>query len=487
MNSLTPRLRRALGRAVALPLGPILLLAPGLGAQSADQLSEDTREFVSVAAPAVALTDVTVIDGTGAPPREGQTVLIEDGKIAAVGASGDVDVPDDAEVLDLAGHTVIPGMVGLHNHMYFTGAGGRAAQANFTGPRLYLAAGVTTVRTTGSRRPYDDINVRSEIDRGLAPGPRIHITTPYITGVDGATNMAQIGSPEQARRFVAYWASEGADWIKAYTTISREDLGAAIDEAHEHGMKVTGHICSVSFREAVELGIDNIEHGFATASDFIEGKEPDECPSNLMVVVGNEADPRGETAQDVITTMVEAGVPMTSTLAVYEPFIPGRPTKDSITLAVMAPEVREDYLAAREQIDTDPNYPLTEEHLEKAMEFERAFVEAGGVLAAGVDPTGLGGAIAGFGDQRNYQLLHEAGFAPEEVIQIMTLNGARILGVDGELGTVEAGKVADLAVMEGDLAADPGAIREVHLVFKDGVGYDSEKLIESVKGRVGIN
>lgn len=178
---------------------------------------------------------------------------------------------------------------------------------------------------------------------------------------------------------------------------------------------------------------------------------------------------------------------MTSTLAVYEPFIPNRPTKDSLTLAVMSPETREDYLEAREQIDSNPDFPLTETHLLKAMEFERAFVEAGGLLAAGVDPTGLGGAIAGFGDQRNYQLLVEAGFTPEQTVQIMSLNGAKILGVDDELGSLEPGKLADMAVMEGDLTSDPGAIRHVKLVFKDGVGYDSDLLIADVTGRVGIN
>ena len=482
MKRCTILIRRSILTLALLPL-----LAASATAQTAAELSESTRSYVAVADPVVALTHVTVIDGTGSEARRGQTILIENGRIAAHGADGEVAIPEDAHVMDLRGHTVIPGMVGLHNHMFFMGAGSRASQANYTAPRLYLAAGVTTIRTTGSRRPYDDINVRSEIERGLTPGPRIHITAPYITGMDGATSMAQIGSPEQARRFVAYWASEGAEWIKAYTAITREDLAAAIEEAHAHGLKVTGHICSVSFREAVELGIDNIEHGFATASDFIAAKEPDQCPSNLLARVGDEAEPRGETARDVIDRMVEAGVPMTSTLAVYEPFIPGRPTKDSLTLAVMAPEVRDDYLAAREQIDTNPDYPLTETHLRKAMEFERAFVEAGGVLAAGVDPTGLGGAIAGFGDQRNYQLLHEAGFTPSQVIQIMSYNGARILGVDDELGTIESGKVADLAVMEGDLPEDPSAIRRVHLVFKDGVGYDSGRLVEAVKGRVGIN
>lgn len=473
-------------RSAAIVVALAASVAP-LAAQSADQLSGSVREYVHTAAPVVALTNVTIIDGTGAEARHGQTILIDNGRIAALGPTGSVRIPDEATVLDMTGHTVIPGMVGLHNHMFYASAGGRSSQANYTAPRLYLASGVTTIRTTGSRRPYDDINVRADIERGLSPGPRIHITAPYITGIDGATTMAQIGSPEQARRFVAYWAAEGARWIKAYTAITREDLAAAIEEAHALGIKVTGHLCSVSFREAVALGIDNIEHGFATSSDFIASREPDVCPSNLMAIVGSEADPRGQIAQEVIRTMIDAGVAMTSTLAVYEPFIPNRPTKDSLTLAVMSPETREDYLEAREQIDSNPDFPLTETHLLKAMEFERAFVEAGGLLAAGVDPTGLGGAIAGFGDQRNYQLLVEAGFTPEQTVQIMSLNGAKILGVDDELGSLEPGKLADMAVMEGDLTSDPGAIRHVKLVFKDGVGYDSDLLIADVTGRVGIN
>ena len=472
-------------RAGACVVLTFMLLPTALLAQSAEELSEATSQYVRVSDPSVALTHVTLIDGTGAPAASDQTVVIENGRITAVGASGTVQVAEDMPVLDMSGHTLIPGMVGMHNHMFYTSAGGRASQANYTAPRLYLASGVTTIRTTGSRRPYDDINVRADINEGRMPGPRIHVTAPYITG-DGATQMARITSPEQARTFVAYWASEGATWIKAYTGIAYEDMAAAIEEAHAQGLRVTGHICSISFREAVELGIDNIEHGFTTASDFIADKERSVCPQNLMVESGS-ADPRGEVAMDVINTMVEAGVGMTSTMAVIEPFIPNRPTKDSLTLEVMSPETREDYLEAREQIDNNSNFPLTLDHLKKTMEFERAFVEAGGILAAGVDPTGVGGAIAGFGDQRNYQLLVEAGFTPEETVQIMSLNGARILGVDGELGSVEVGKIADLAIMEGDLTTDPGAIRKVTVVFKDGVGYDSGLLIADVKGRVGIN
>jgi imidazolonepropionase-like amidohydrolase len=194
-----------------------------------------------------------------------------------------------------------------------------------------------------------------------------------------------------------------------------------------------------------------------------------------------------DTAKATIKAMIDKRVGMTSTLAVYEPFFPNRPTKDDRTLEAMSPEVRESYMRMRTQIDTAKNWALTPAMLENAMKFERAFVEAGGLLAAGVDPTGFGGALPGFGDQRNYELLVEAGFTPAQTVQIMSANGAKILGVYDKLGSIEKGKLADLVVMQGDLASDPSVIRKVTTVFKDGVGYDSAKLIAAVKGRVGID
>ncbi|MDX1576914.1 MAG: amidohydrolase family protein [Gemmatimonadota bacterium] len=469
----------------------LLAVAPATAgaahAQSAAELDASVAEFVSVEGPVVALTGVQLIDGTGAGVLDDRTIVIEDGRIAAVGPTGEVGVPDGAEVLDLAGHTVIPGMIGLHNHMFFMGAGGRQVQGSFTSPRLYLGAGVTTIRTTGSVSPYADLNVKANIEAGHEPGPRMEITAPYVTGPNPAlSDMAQVSTPEEARRFVRYWADEGATWIKVYTTIRRPELAAIVDEAHAQGIRVTGHICSITFREAVELGMDNIEHGFSTATDFDPRKEPDECPPNSMVVVGEEGDPSGETARAVVLAMVENDVGMTSTMAVIEPMVKGREVLDERTLEAMAPEVREDYVEMVEQIESAPNWPFTEEHLQKNMAFERGFVEAGGVLAAGVDPTGIGGAIAGFGDQRNYQLLIEAGFDAPTVVRIVSANGAAILGKGDELGTIEPGKLADLVVLEGDLAADPSVIQNTVIVFKDGVGYDSKKLIESVKGQVGI-
>lgn len=466
------------------------LVSP-VGAQRTDQLSAAVRDrYVAYGEPVIALTNVTVIDGTGAPPATGQTIVIQDGRIAAVGPAASVTIPAGARTTDFSGHTVIPGLVGLHDHLFYTAPGGRRVAATYTSTRLYLASGVTTVRTTGSNAPYQDINARAEIERGDAPGPRIHITAPYFTGAGNGGYMAEIGSPEQARRFVRYWGEEGATWLKSYTSIRPEDLKAAIDEAHKLGMKVTGHLCSVSFQEAVAMGIDNLEHGLFTASDFDPSRTgPGQCSGSLLAVATLEenANPDLEVWNKTIRMMVEHGVPMTSTLAVYEMFFPGRPPTTDRMVAAMAPEVLEAYLAQRKVIDGNPNPPLNVRMLHNAMAFEKAFHDAGGLLAAGVDPTGIGGALPGYGDQRNYLLLLEAGFSAPEVVRIMSFNGARILGVDDNLGSIEAGKLADLVVLRGDLLADPSVIEQPHYVFKDGVGYDTAPLIASVRGRVGIN
>jgi len=479
------RCTRALARSVAL--AAIALFPAGLLAQSAADLDPGTRQFVSIAGPTVALTNVAVIDGTGGPVRQNQTVVISDGRITQVGPAGSVRIPQGADVHDYSGHTVIPGMIGLHDHMFFMGAGGRQTQGSFTSPRLYLGAGVTSIRTTGSVAPYADLNTKAAIDGGHAVGPRMHVTAPYVTGPGPAVNdMAVVSDPESARRFVRYWANEGATWIKVYTTIHRAEMAAIVEEAHAQGIRVTGHICSITFQEAVDLGIDNIEHGFLTATDFDPRKKVDECPPNSMVTVGEQGDPSGETARAVILKMVEAGVGMTSTMAVIEPMVKGRKVLDERTLEAMAPEVRDDYVEMVNTIESTPAWPFKEEHLQKEMAFERGFVEAGGRLASGVDPTGIGGAIAGFGDQRNYELLVQSGFDAPTAVQIVSANGAVILGEGDRLGTIEAGKLADLLVLEGDLAEDPSVIEHVVVVFKDGVGYDSAKIIASVKGLVGI-
>jgi imidazolonepropionase-like amidohydrolase len=468
----------------------LMLLATGAAPAQAPApatLAPTVTRYVSVNAPVVAITNVLVIDGTGGAAKPAHTVIIRDGRIEAVGPAAKVTAPAGATVIDGTGHTLIPGIIGLHDHLYYSASGGRSLQMSFTGPRLYLAGGVTTVRTTGSQSPYADINLKRNIDAGNVPGPRIFVTTPYLTGPGGGGAMSVATTPEEARRFVAYWAEEGAAWIKFYASISREAMKAAIDEGHKRGMRATGHLCSVTFREAVDLGIDDLAHGALTATDFHPRKEPDKCPQDAYAAVDTAVSAQGPIATSLIEHMVKHKVSMTTTMAVFELFYPGRPVTDERVLDLMAPEVRTAYVAERAYIDTMKNSPLQEAGFKRALAFDKAFYDAGGVLASGVDPTGNGGALPGFGDQRGYELLREGGFGTEQAVQVVTLNGARVLGVADQWGSIEKGKKADLVLLKGDLTAETSVIRNPVTVFKDGVGYDSAKLIAAVRGRVGIN
>jgi imidazolonepropionase-like amidohydrolase len=459
----------------------------------APSLSPATRAFVSMDAPKLALVHARVIDGTGAAPRENQVLLVERGLISAVGDSAQVAVPAGARVVDLAGRTVLPGFVMVHEHMFYPGAlwdtGYLANEQGFSFPRLYLAGGATTVRTGGSLEPYTDLELRAAIDSGRIPGPKMDVTGPYLQGPGFPLfyQMHVLAGPDDAKRTVEYWAGLGATSFKAYTNITRDELGAAIRAAHAKGIKVTGHLCSVTFHEAGALGIDDLEHGLLVASDFVAGKKPDQCPDDDAVESSLMAlDMAGAPLQGLIRDLVAHKVAVTSTLTVFETFGPHRPPLPDRVLDVMTADARVAYLRRRARI-ADRGDTTWTVLLRKEMAFERAFAAAGGLLLAGTDPTGYGGVVAGFSNQREVELLVEAGFSPLEAIRIATLNGAQYLGRDKKVGSLAPGKQADLIVVRGDPSHDVKDIENVETVFKDGVGYDPEKLIASARGMVGLN
>jgi len=464
---------------------PLFLAVAAAGVVAAQAPNPNApANFVSLQAPVIALAHARVIDGTGAPPREDQTLVIRDGRIADLGDAAAVAPPPGAAIVDLAGKSVVPGLVMMHEHLYYTTGPGVYGQLGVSFSRLYLAGGVTTMRTAGNVNGIMDVSVSRRIAAGEMAGPAIDATAPYVNGPSTFLQMHAITNTDEARRHVRFWADQGATSLKAYMQVSRAVLKAAIDEGHRRGMKTTGHLCSVTFSEAADLGIDNLEHGFLPATDFVADKQPDVCPGQTP---GQQAlaeiDENGAVFTALVKKLVDKHVALTSTLTVFETFTPGRPKPPG--LDVLAPQLREAFDRAYERVQQNPQ-SIYAKLFPKEMRMERAFARAGGLLMAGTDPTGAGGVVAGLSDQRQIELLVEAGFTPVEAISIATLNGAKYLGRDARIGTIAKGKQADLAIVAGNPAAAIADIRRVETVMKNGVGYDPQKLIASVKGQVGI-
>ena len=469
--------------------GAIVLLFAGARAFQASVTTQAPNanapaNFISVQAAVVAIAHARVIDGTGAPPRDDQTIVIRDGNIAEVGPAASTAVPPGATTIDATGKTVIPGLVMMHEHLYYTTGPGVYGQLGASFSRLYLAGGVTTMRTAGNVNGIMDINLARRIAAGELPGPAIDATAPYVNGPNTFLQMHAVTTADEARRHVAYWADQGATSLKAYMQISRAALQAAIDEGHRRGMKTTGHLCSVTFGEAADLGIDNLEHGFFPATDFVADKQPDVCPGQARGQQTIAAlDENGAPFTALVRKLVDKHVALTSTLTVFERFTPGRPLPPG--LDVLAPQLKESFQRAYDRAQQNQQ-SVYASLFPKAMRMERAFVRAGGLLVAGTDPTGAGGVVAGYSDQRQVELLVEAGFTPVEAIAIATLNGARFMGRETRIGSIARGKQADLVLIAGNPSATIADIRKIDTVFKKGVGYDPGKLIASVRGQVGI-
>jgi imidazolonepropionase-like amidohydrolase len=467
-----------------------------MAAVAAAQVTDGVKSYVKEDAPVLVLNHVRVIDGTGAAPMEDQRIDIENGKITRVQSAKLRNAyPPNAKVLDLTGKTVMPGIVGMHEHFFYPTPSAIPdglplwSEIADSAPRLYLAAGVTTARTAGSMEPYTDLGVKQWIDAGKIPGPKLDITGPYLGGYLGkAPQMHTLTGPEDAARTVDYWAAEGVTSFKAYMDISPAELKVAIDHAHARGLKLTGHLCSVGFRDAAAMGIDNLEHGIVVDTEFFPGKKPGICPlEGVEADFARNLDIESAPVQSMIRDLVTHHVAVTSTLAVFEISVPNRPPLASEMRAakVMTDAAWARYLLVRARL-AERNSPIDGAMLKKEMQFEHDFVKAGGLLTAGCDPTSFGGVVPGYGDQRGMELLVEAGFTPVEAIHIATQNGAIYLGRQDHIGSIAPAHDADLVVLDGNPAEKIEDVEKVDTVFKDGIGYDPAKLRDSVAGTVGI-
>ena len=337
------------------------------------------------------------------------------------------------------------------------------------------------MRTAGALNIEAERRVRERIEAGKDIGPHLYLSSPYVDAVPGSPE-----NPAGQAKTVEQFISAGIHSVKVYTHARPSELEAVIQVAHRSGARVTGHLCAVGFTQAALMGIDNLEHGLIVDSEFYSRPQAGVCPDwESTVAELIRMDVHGPEIQRLIGTLVERHVAITSTLPVFESFSGARvPKLDDRVPNLLAPELRIVYLAQKDKMSHRPDVvwgPM----LKKEMEFERAFVKAGGLLVAGVDPTGWGGVIAGYGDQHEVELLVESGFTPEQAIQIATYNGAVLLGQADRVGSLSKGKEADIDVVRGNPAATISDIRHTEIVFKDAVGYDSVAILKSLAGRVG--
>jgi len=436
--------------------------------------SSYTKSFLTIDQSHIALRYAKVIDGTGGPAQERQTLLIEGDIITKIGPTSSIEIPAHYTIIDLDNHTLIPGIVGTHNHMRLPSS----AMLN-TSPKLHLAAGVTTIQTCGTGNAMEELAIAKDIAEGNQPGPYIVNSSPYFTGPAGKPHFIRFTDEESIRDTISYWVEKGVRWFKAYQHTRPSDLAVIIDQAHRLGAKVCAHLCATTYQEAAALGIDAIEHGFIHSYDHATGREPDRCSgnrdfrSNLSI--------NSSAVKEVQQVLIDQGVALSSTPSIFA--TQAEMEADPRDLQALAPYHVQAYEARKKRkIEQGAKWYFKPEWLNKSLAYDLQFFKSGGLLTAGPDP-GIYN-LPGFGDQKNYELFIRGGFSPSEAIQVMTSNGARSLGLD-RIGTLAAGMQADLVVLRGDLEAAPGVIRAVDIVFKKGKAYDPKKLLAIIQGNVG--
>ena len=441
-------------------------------------VSEEQRPFVTVDEAKVAIVGASLIDGSGTASRDDQTILMENGKIVWVGETADAPI-DGHRRIDGRGATVIPGIVGMHDHLHRPGT----TYTAFSSTRLWLAGGVTTVQTAGAAEAERELELARAIEEDGALGPEIFASAPFVTGPGGNGPMDKPKSEQEARAFVREWAAKGVSWFKLYRHTEPAIASAIIDEAHRLGLRTTGHLCSISYGKAAEMGIDRLEHGLNAMADFVEGRSEGECVSNRAAIDALEMDDPRLIA--LVDTLVRNDVVVGSTLPIIESSYPARFHIDARILDALSPEQRARAEAAREagRHITDEERKRTERYI-KVAAFERLFAQRGGTLVTGPDPGRH--IVPGYGNQRAAELLYEAGFTMPEVIRIMTANGAETLGAGDRIGRIAVGYEADIVLLEGNLAKDASAINRPRIVFSNGLGYDPTALARAASGQVGI-
>jgi len=411
----------------------------------------------------IALAGGTLVDGTGKPAIADAVVLVKDGRIVKAGTRSEVEIPKNAQLIDARGKTILPGLWDMHAHF---------EQVEW-GP-IYLAAGVTTVRDCGNELEFITA-VRDMIAEGHGLGPRI-LAAGFIDGSGPlAIGLVRADTPEQAKEWVDRYHQMGFQQVKIYSSVKLPQLAAAAAEAHKLGMTATGHIPEgVTTREAIEAGQDQVSHipyilQMMTPS-FPAGTKRADRMTRL-----SEIDLDSEAAKKEIAFLKEHHTVVDPTLVIYEmstastakPFSTFEPGA-----AKVAPELAQ---ALFDVGPPDENSEMREKVFEKYVALTGKLHAAGVPVVVGTDQS-----VPGHSVHREIELYTMAGFTPMEAIQAATIVPARAMGMEKELGTIEAGKRADLILVKGNPLEDIHAIRNVEFVMTGGKMYKTGELWESV-------
>lgn len=428
--------------------------------------AQTKSKYVIYDQPEIVFEHARVVDVLNGIVLEEYSVLIANGKIVDIKKTGKLSVPKGAKVVDLTGKTILPGLVMLHEHLNYNNGAAVWQFHPVSFPKLFLAAGVTTLRTAGAENPMYDLNLKRQIDNGVVIGPRMVVTGPMFNDVSGGfLGDFIVTTYEEGRKATAFWAEQGCAWFKVYSDISQDALRGVIDEAHSRGLRVTGHLGKMSCTEATKLGIDNIEHSFGScASDL---KLPWDTTWNIK--------PDQKEATELINLLVERKVTLTAT-----------PFSDSD----FRNAAQLDYLSTDERkriegyLQDPPPFMPQEVNDKQLRPLEKLFAKSGGRILLGADAADCG-ILPGFQNHNAMVSMVKAGWTPLEILRMTTIDAAIFLKIDQELGSIEVGKNADLLIVSGKPDQKMEDIRNVELVFRNGIGYDSKALRERAKGLVG--